>query len=130
MILARLITLAYYPTEMTWDGSFHNVKVKVRTPGADVRARSGYFAIPDTALTTQKSVHAIILQAALSPLDATGIGVRVQIQPANTSQERILTAKVHLDLNEIHMERNDGVWNGNSNSILATGSARQNHSCR
>jgi VWFA-related protein len=105
-------TLAYYPSEMTWDGSFHNVKVKVRTTGADVRARAGYFAIPDSGPTSGKNVKAIISQAALSPLDATGIGVRVQIKPPNTSDASILIANLHLDLNEIHMERNNGIWNG------------------
>jgi hypothetical protein len=51
-------TLGFYPAGAKWDGSFHRIKVKVKTSGAEVRARTGYFALPDSAQTPPKSVQA------------------------------------------------------------------------
>jgi VWFA-related protein len=36
--------LGYAPPEYPADGKFHRIKVRVKRPGVDVRARSGYFA--------------------------------------------------------------------------------------
>ena len=36
--------LGYAPPESPADGKFHRIKVRVKRPGVDVRARSGYFA--------------------------------------------------------------------------------------
>ena len=36
--------LGYAPPENPADGKFHRIKVRVKRPGVDVRARSGYFA--------------------------------------------------------------------------------------
>ena len=40
--------LAYEPTSQDYDGSYRKIEVKVRRPGARVRARKGYFAIRKT----------------------------------------------------------------------------------
>jgi hypothetical protein len=50
-------TLGFYPTGAKWDGAFHRIKVKVKIPGAEVRARAGYFALPNSAKTPLKSLQ-------------------------------------------------------------------------
>jgi VWFA-related protein len=42
--LRSVYTLAYYPSNQEFDGSWRNVEVRVKRPGARVRTRSGYFA--------------------------------------------------------------------------------------
>ncbi len=72
--------LGYYPTSDVWDGRFHRVEVKVRRPGVEVRHRKGYFAV-----ATQKqaaSQRSAALQAAVgSPIGASGLGLRLRIDP-------------------------------------------------
>jgi VWFA-related protein len=103
-------TLGFYPTGARWDGTFHTLKVKVKTPGAEVRARTGYFAVPDSANTRPKSVQALISEIAISQLDATAISLRVHLQPASSTGEQTLKVDLHLDLHDIHMEQNNGFW--------------------
>jgi VWFA-related protein len=103
-------TLGFYPVNAKWDGSFHNIKVRVRTPGAKVRSRTGYFALPDSTNTPAKSLQAIISQTAISQLDATAIGLRVHVQPPSTPAQQFLAVDLHLDLHDIHMEQINGRW--------------------
>jgi VWFA-related protein len=49
--------LGYSPLERPMDGRFHKIKVKVKTPGLEVRARSGYWA-PSVADVTRARVKA------------------------------------------------------------------------
>jgi VWFA-related protein len=103
-------TLGFYPAGVKWDGAFHRIKVKVKTRAAEVRARTGYFALPDSAKTLPESLETIVSQTAISQLDATAIGLRVHIQPASSSTEQALNVDLHLDLQDIHMKENNGVW--------------------
>jgi VWFA-related protein len=105
-------TLGFYPGGAKWDGSFHNVKVRVKTPGAEVRARTGYFALPDSAQATPKSVQAIISQTAISQLESTGIGMRVHVQPGDAAGEHSLRVDLHLSLRDIHLEQDNETWTG------------------
>ena len=36
--------LGYHPAELKQDGKFHEISVKVKRPGVQVRARKGYYA--------------------------------------------------------------------------------------
>ena len=42
--LRSVYTLAYYPTDQNFDGSWRSIEVKVKRPGAKVRTRPGYYA--------------------------------------------------------------------------------------
>ena len=116
---ARLTyTLGFYPASAKWDGTFHSIKVRVNIPGAEVRSRMGYFALPDSAQTPPKSVQAIISQTAISQLDATGIALRVHIQPASEAGEQAVNVDIHLDLRDIHLEQNNGLWTGTVQTVF------------
>jgi VWFA-related protein len=102
-------TLGYYPEHVKWDGSFHDIRVRVKTPGAQVRVRTGYFALPEPAAAPLKSVQAVVAQTAISQLEGTGIGLRVQVQ---ASGSQALVTELHFDLREIGMEQQNGHWLG------------------
>lgn len=102
--------LGYYPAETKWDGSFHKVKVKVNAPGAEVRARTGYFAIPDLGNEPPKSVQTLISQIAISQLEATGIGMRVELHSAKVEGNQGVALALHVDLQDLHMEQKKGLW--------------------
>jgi hypothetical protein len=63
-------TLAYYSTDDRQDGKFREIKVSIDRPGADVRARKGYFALrpaDQSAAARDRELRA----AVWSPLEAT-----------------------------------------------------------
>jgi VWFA-related protein len=111
-------TLGYYPASAKWDGSFHEIKVRVAIPGAEVRARSGYFAIPNQAPAPVKSDHALLSQLASSGLPATGIGLHVRVQTPRDPGDHTFTVEVHLDLREINMRQKNGRWIGSVQAIF------------
>lgn len=111
-------TLGFYPAGAKWDGSFHNIKVRVKTTGAEVRARTGYFALLDSAQATPKSVQAIISQTAISQLESTGIGMRVHVQPGDAAGEHSLNVDLHLGLHDIHLEQDNGTWTGTLQTVF------------
>jgi hypothetical protein len=89
--------------------------VKVAIPGAEVRARSGYFALPEAPLSAPKTDHQLITQLASSQLLATGVGLSVRAEALTDST---LIAEAHLDLREITMQPRDGHWTGTLQSIF------------
>ena len=111
-------TLGYYPAAVKWDGSFHELKVRVAAAGAEVRARSGYFALPDAPMPSPKGARALIAQLAASWVPATGIGLHVHVHTSPATDARVLTAEVHIDLHEIQMQQKGDRWTGTLQSVF------------
>ena len=111
-------TLGYYPAAVKWDGSFHEIKVRVAASGAEVRSRSGYFAFPEAPLAAAKDNRALLSLLAASHLPATGIGLYVHVQAVSDSRSPTLAAEVHIDLQEIRMQRNGERWTGAVQSVF------------
>ena len=63
-------------------------------------------------------MQAIISQTAISQLDATGIGLRVHVQPASAAGEQALNVDLHLDPQDIHLEQNHGLWTGTLQTVF------------
>jgi len=76
--------LGFYPEDVTWDGSFHKLQVKVNRRDLQVQARDGYFALAQPNLT-RDMVRELIYQAAHSPIDATGIRFTLHVAPVSPS---------------------------------------------
>jgi VWFA-related protein len=75
--------LSYYPDHNDWKGEFRKIKVRVDRPGVKVRARSGYFAIPQQPRDAE-TIAAALHQISSSPLDSTGIRFAARVTPLRT----------------------------------------------
>jgi VWFA-related protein len=87
-----------YATEVPADGRFHEIKVRVRRPGVDVRSRAGYWAPRATDLARSKaSAIAAVLPppiagalASLTPPNSTkSVDVWAGTVPAGAGQVRV-----------------------------------------
>jgi hypothetical protein len=110
-------TLGYYP-QVDWNGSFHQIKVKVNLPGVEVRTRTGYFALPEPPVLPTKDNRAVILQVATSPLEATGIGFQVDVRPSVSSGSRSLTINIRMNPHELQIEKRAKHWEGTLQSVF------------
>jgi VWFA-related protein len=98
--------LGYSPADVKWDGKFHNISVRINRQDMIVRARKGYFALAAPVLN-QEALQAIIRNATLSPLEATGLALAVHVKLAAASAGP-LTAMVFFDPNAIDFDSKDG----------------------
>jgi VWFA-related protein len=56
--LSSYYLLGYYSTNAKLDGRFHNIKVRVKRPGVDVRARKGYRAATTAEVSAARAAAA------------------------------------------------------------------------
>ncbi len=105
--------LGFYPETTKWDGSFHTLKVKVNRPGAHVRTRKGYFALPVPQMTPETR-QARISQATTRLLEAHEIDVTVRVDAADSSPKnpRTLGVSVVMDPHQLDLKPQDGRWCG------------------
>src|SRR5579863_4747274 len=105
--------LGFYPDTAKWDGSFHTLKVKVNRPGAHVRTRKGYFALPVPQMTPETR-QARISQATTRLLEAHEIDVTVRVDAVDPSQKdsRTLSLSVVMDPHQLDLRPQDGRWRG------------------
>lgn len=109
--------LGYYPEGINWHGEFRDIKVEVKVPGAHVRARKGYFALPEPELTPQIR-QAIIAETATSPLEATGIGITVRVRRDTAAGGSALNAMLAFDPREFNFVQKDGRWAADIDSVF------------
>jgi VWFA-related protein len=102
--------VGYYPTHNTWDGTFHEIKVKVNRPGVRVRHRGGYFAFAEQA-PTEQTRRTALAEAARSPLDATSVDLSVRLAP-DVPQKGGLRVLMVIEPRQITFEQKDGRWTG------------------
>jgi hypothetical protein len=53
-----------------------------------MRSRTGYFALPDSAIAPPKSIQALISETAVRQPGATAIGLRAHIPSASSADEQ------------------------------------------
>ncbi|MGH9714151.1 MAG: VWA domain-containing protein [Candidatus Acidiferrales bacterium] len=110
--------LGYYPQGVSWDGKFHSIHVAVKSPGAKVRARTGYFARPERAITEQER-DAFVVAAAYSPIEATTIGLNVKVRAADVPGAEQMNVSLHLDPRDLSFQQADGAWVANAEVVYA-----------
>jgi len=71
--------LGFYPPESAWDGKYHEIGIKVRRAGVEVRGRKGYFAGSQEAESSPEREQELRLAAA-SPLEGAAIGIKVNVE--------------------------------------------------
>lgn len=110
--------IGYYPADVKWDGSFHTVTVQVKRPEIEVRARKGYFALPETVPSTEE-LKGIVSSAAVSPLESSGLDVAVRLKAAKQENALMLTAMIFFDPRAIQFEVRDGHYVGTAELVVA-----------
>ena len=101
--------LAYSPTNLKSDGSFHSIKVKLGQPaGLSLQARRGYFAqikSSDPAVQAKEDIQ----EAIFSPddLNELPIDVHTQFFRMNDTDAK-LSVLTHLDLRFVHFQKREG----------------------
>jgi VWFA-related protein len=71
-------TLGYYSTDAKEDGTWRDIKVDVRRPGVDVRARKGYYAMRATDQSADARMRQI-RAGVWSPLESTALPITAEI---------------------------------------------------
>lgn len=104
--------LTYYPTNDKWDAKFREIKVEVKRPGVHLRYRNGYFAT-QALPSTPESQAKLMTAAARDPLEATQLGLTVQINAVDAPGPRKVKVEVRVDPDQLHFALNAGQWSDN-----------------
>lgn len=91
-------SIGFYPAAVRGDGKFHELRVRVRRPGAAVFSRRGYYdwaEPPQDEESRKDAVRAVVA----SPLDASGIGLSARLSPGKKKGTR--QAEVRIDASGI-----------------------------
>jgi VWFA-related protein len=102
-------TLGFYAPQGALDGSFHDLRVKVRG-GGDVRARKGYFASVEAAPTEKQRMDAL-RQLFGNPLDATGVGLTAG-PLEDTPEPGVYRLALTVELSDLHLQQMEDSWEG------------------
>lgn len=96
-------TLGFYIPTSALDGKYHDLKVKVKGPGLNIRYPRGYFATRDDAASETESRSR--LNAALrNPLDASAIGLQIRTEK-ETRNSLLLWGSVALQNIRVTQEK-------------------------
>jgi len=122
-------TLAFSPPNLKLDGSFHSVKVTLKTPGKyTVQARRGYFA-PRHAADPLQQAKQEIEEALFSQEEVHTLPVQLHTQFFKASDvDAKLTVMAHIDVKRLALKKVDGrnddeltvvsaLFNGNGNLL-------------
>nr|HEV7955419.1 VWA domain-containing protein [Candidatus Acidoferrales bacterium] len=104
--------LTYYPTNEKWDGRFRDIKVEVKRPGVHLRYRKGYFATPATASSPDSQAR-MMTAAARDSLEATQLGLTVQVNAVDGPGPQKVKVEVRVDPDQLHFDLNAGQWSDN-----------------
>jgi VWFA-related protein len=106
--------LGYQPEASTFEGrraKFHNIRVRVKRPGLNVRSRTGFFGTPDAeAAPTPVGRVAQIARAIASPFSSGAVRVRLTTLFSHSDKEGpYINAMFHFDARDLKFVRvNDG----------------------
>jgi VWFA-related protein len=96
-------TLGFYPNHGKWDGRLRKIKVQTKMAGAQLRYRNGYVADQDHT-DSETQAKADLQQAAMSPLDATRLGMIVSTKFVGAAEQRKLELHVGLDPKQLRLQ--------------------------
>ncbi|MGC1415591.1 MAG: VWA domain-containing protein [Candidatus Acidiferrum sp.] len=97
-------TLGFYIDSDSLDGKFHELKVKVKRPGLDVRYPKGYFALKD-APATKDELHNSLVAAIRSPLDASAIPLQIKVDRVNQPAPNSLLLLGSINIHDLQLAK-------------------------
>jgi VWFA-related protein len=103
--------LGFYPVHQKWNGDFRHLKVRVKRDGVDVRHRMGYLAAEEVT-SSLAGRDAALRAAALSPLDAAAIGLRVATTPLILTGTETLVLDVYVTPRDVVLGKKGAYWEG------------------
>jgi VWFA-related protein len=105
-------TLGFYPSNEKYDGKFHEIKLQVpERSGLNLRYRKGYFDLADQP-QDENARRAGLRDAVYSPIDATAMGITVELKPSTGPRQYSFDASVKIDRDSIRLEPNGNRWVG------------------
>ena len=104
-------TIAFYPDHGKWNGKFHEIRISVKMEGARLRYRRGYIAVGYRA-ENEKNVNSVLQEAALSPLEATTLGMIVEGKPVEPLATHKLQLRIGIDPKQLHLEESHNQQKG------------------
>jgi len=101
---ATTYTLGFYVDTDSLDGKFHELKVRMKRPGLEVRTQKGYFALKDGP-----GIGGSLLAASMtSPLEDSGIHVLARVEHADGG----LSVSGSIDLRGLQLEQSRDLFRG------------------
>jgi VWFA-related protein len=108
-------TLGFYPDEKSLDRKFHDLRVHVKRPGVEVNHRKAYFA-SEPQPPSEEEVQAKIRDFSISPFDAPGIGLAVQVAPGKKADA--VQMSVGFELSDVALEHQNDRWKGAADLVI------------
>jgi hypothetical protein len=93
--------LGFYPDHGQWNGKFHEIKIKLKRPGTNVRYRRGYFAFADVAPADEQKRAALVRDALSVPLDSSSLGLTVATKAVDVPGAETLKITVTVDARDV-----------------------------
>ena len=101
--------LGYYAPPGNWDGKFHKLRITCTRKGVRIQARSGYYALQEpSGARAQRAIEA----AASTSFDATEIGVRGTVTPADPQNSRQVHMSWRIDGNDVVLAQDGDRYSG------------------
>ncbi|MFZ0820776.1 MAG: VWA domain-containing protein, partial [Candidatus Acidiferrales bacterium] len=110
--------IAYYPDHDDWNGKFHRLRLTTTRPGVSLHYRSGYFAQPPDYVENLKTAQ-VWRTAMSSPLDATGVGVSVHVEPKEALEARTMVMEVVVNESDVSFNHEGDRTTGRLEVVLA-----------
>ena len=100
-------TIGFYPNHGEWNGKFRKIKIHTTIDGAKVRYRAGYYAEAEKAGSDEARAKAAMRTAALSPLEADGLGLIVSGKLDGPLAQRKVEVHVSFDPKQLLFQAAD-----------------------
>lgn len=104
-------SLGFHANASDLDSRYHELKVEVRRPGAELRYRQGYWATPVVPLSSNESQWEV-KQTLRSPLEFPGIGLKARLTTIEQPKPGSHQIALRIDPADVQVEKIDGLWKG------------------
>ena len=110
--------IGFYSSSEDWDSKFHELKVKVKRSGLEVRHRAGYLASPLQPLTPS-TLDAEIAGQIASPLDSAAVGINARTDIVDKPNPGTLMVTLQITPEDLYLQQKGDRWIGNLELVFA-----------